>query len=106
MGEPLGDVQAAAGEAAERSRTMTKRAAGAWVLSARFLAWARSNHRGPMIEEIERAREEYKRSDAHTARYEALSDEELDKRRKKAGGAYARLTAEVVRRGDQSDGGD
>lgn len=104
MGQSLGDVQAAAGEAAERSRAMTKGSrTGAWVLSARFLVWARNNGHELMIEEFAVARREYKASGADTGRYEKLSDDELTESQAKASARLSRLNAEAVRRGDVAD---
>lgn len=79
---------------------MTRRgfAAGSWVLSARFLAWARGNGYEVAVNTIQEAREVYKAEGADTARYEALSDEELTAQRAKANNRIRRLTAEATRR--------
>ncbi len=78
---------------------MTKRGqAGAMVLSARFLAWAKSNGWTAILEDIETARVDYKAAGADTSRYENLTDEELTERRAKAITRVNRLTAEADRR--------
>lgn len=84
---------------------MTKRGslAGALVLSARFLAWARANGYKNAISDIEEARGVYKESGADTKRYEALSGAELTAARAKADLRLQRLTAEAERREGVTD---
>lgn len=79
---------------------MTRRGslAGAYVLSARFLEWARNNGRAELIAEIEEARAEYRRSGANTSRYKGLTDEELEAAHRAAGIRLDRLETEGGRR--------
>lgn len=77
--------------------------AGAYVLSARFLAWARNNGYADAIATIEEARGVYKASGADTSRYEKLSDEELTGSQTKASVRLSRLNAEADRRVDVTD---
>lgn len=75
---------------------------GAYVLSARFLEWARDNGRAKLIGDVERARKEYRTSGAATSRYGDLSDADLKAAQKKASVRKERLDAEVGRREDRS----
>ncbi len=78
---------------------------GAWVLSARFLDWARNKGAGNIIEDVADLRTEYRTSGAATSRYGDLTDKELEEARSKALTRLNRIESEAGRRGDQSGGG-
>lgn len=71
--------------------------AGAYILSARFLAWARSNGLAPLIEDVEAARAAYDESGAKSS-YAKYTGNELEAAHKKTQARLERIDEERKRR--------